>query len=414
MDVSPLRESRDYRLLFGSTLISETGRQITMVAVFFQVYHLTGSAAAAGVVGLVQFASLTTVAIAGGAIFDVIDRRKILIVTQFGLAASAGLLVAGAFMGHPPVALIYVAAGLASGFSGLSGPTRATMLPNIVGKEKLATAVALNQVMWNTTMLVGPAIGGVLIAKAGLRYAYMTDLFTYIASIAAAIAMKPMKPQRLDGVATSSGLKAIREGLSFVRKERLILSTFAIDLIAMIFGMPRALFPLLAATQFHKGAEVVGLLFAAPAAGGIIAAGTSGWVSRVKRQGAGVLIAVALWGAGITAFGLVGRHLWWAIFFLAFAGGADVISAVFRSTMMQMSTPDALRGRANAVHILVVTGGPRLGDFEAGVVAEIFNAKTSVVSGGLLCIAGCAVLAVAVPRFRKYRDPTRDLQSPHA
>ncbi|MCA1838790.1 MAG: MFS transporter [Actinomycetota bacterium] len=411
VDLSPLKQSRDYRLLFSSTLISETGRQITTVAVFFQIYRLTHSAAAVGLVGLVQLVALAVVAIGGGSILDVFDRRKMLIFTQFGIATSTALLVAAAFMHKTPVLLIYAAAGLSAGFSGLSGPTRSAILPNLVDKDKISSALALNQVMWNTTMLVGPAIAGVVIAQFGLRVAYLVDLVTYTASIYAALAMRPMKPVFVEGT-TSSGFRAIGEGLSFLKGSKLILSTFAIDLIAMTFGMPRALFPILADVQFHRGAEVVGLLFAAPAAGGIIAAATSGWVSKVKRQGAAVLIAVALWGAGITAFGLVGNRLLLALFFLAFAGAADVVSAVFRSTMLQTESPDELRGRANAVHILVVAGGPRLGDFEAGLVAEAFDAPISVVSGGIACIVGCALMALVVPNFRKYRYQ-RALESPH-
>jgi MFS family permease len=231
------------------------------------------------------------------------------------------------------------------------------------------------------------------------------DLVTYAAMLAAALAIRPVPPERAPDAKT--GWAAVREGFGYLRGRRVLSSTFVVDIIAMVFGMPRALFPFLAAERFHAGATVTGLLFSAPAVGALVGAVTSGWVRRVRYQGRAVLWSVGLWGLGITAFGLVGDHLWLALFFLAFAGGADVISAVFRNTILQLSVPDALRGRLSGIHILVVTGGPRLGDLEAGVVASVFSLSASVVSGGLLCIAGTALLAVLVPEFRRYRagDP---------
>jgi len=194
----------------------------------------------------------------------------------------------------------------------------------------------------------------------------------------------------------------VREGFAYLKGRRVLRSTFVIDIIAMVFGMPRALFPFLAASQFHGGDAVVGLLFSAPAVGALVGALTAGWVGRIQHQGRAVVWAVALWGVGIAAFGLVGDRLWLALVFLAFAGAADVISAVFRSTILQLSVPDSLRGRLSGIHILVVTGGPRLGDLEAGLVAAAFTPAVSVVSGGLLCVVGAAALAAVVPEFWRY------------
>jgi hypothetical protein len=201
-----------------------------------------------------------------------------------------------------------------------------------------------------------------------------------------------------------SGLRAVGEGFRYLRGRRVLQSTFIVDLVAMIFGMPRAVFPVLARAQFHRGDAVVGLLFSAPAAGALAAALTTGWVGRVRRQGRAVLVAVAIWGVGITLFGLVGDRLLLALLCLAVAGGADVVSAVFRSTILQLSVPDDLRGRMSAVHILVVTGGPRIGDLEAGGIASAFTPMVSVVSGGLLCLGGVAALALAVPAFARYQS----------
>ena len=402
IDVTPLRTSRDYRLLWSAQLISEAGHQITIVALFVQVYRLTGSPAAVGLIGLVQIVPLILSSIGGGSIADAVDRRKLLALSQVGFAIASGILLAGALMDRPPLVLIYGAAALTAGLSGIDSPTRSAMIPRLVGRELLPAAVALNQVMWQTTSIVGPAIGGIVVVKLGLPWAYGIDIVTYGATLGAAILMRPMPPTRDEGEDAAMGWAAIKAGFHYLKGRRVIQSTFYIDLVAMVFGMPRALFVILAATQFHRGAEVVGFLFAAPAAGALIGALTAGWVGGVRHQGRAVIWAVAAWGAGIFAFGVVGANLWLGLFFLAVAGAADVVSAVFRSTILQLSVPDSLRGRLSGIHILVVTGGPRLGDFEAGLVAQAFTPTVSVVSGGLLCVAGAALLALLVPEFRHY------------
>jgi MFS family permease len=400
VDITPLRSSRDFRLLWTGLLVSEVGYQFTTVATFVQVRRLTGSPAAVGVIGLVGVVALVGGTLGGSAILDAVDRRRLLIVTQLGFMVGSGLLLAGAVAGRPPIGMIYAAVALIAAVSAVEGPTRSAMAPRLVGRELLPSTLALNQVIWNGSALVGPALAGIVIAKFGLAWAYGIDLASYVAILGAAMAMRPMPPERSDGATT--GWRAVREGFGYLRGRRVLQSTFVIDLIAMIFGMPRALFPFLAASQFHAGAAVIGLLFSAPAVGALIGALTAGWVGRVRHQGLAVIWAVVLWGAGIAAFGLIGDHLWLGLFFLAFAGAADVISAVFRSTILQLSVPDSLRGRLSGIHILVVTGGPRLGDLEAGIVATAFSPAVSVVSGGLLCIAGTGLLALLVPELRRY------------
>jgi MFS family permease len=384
--------------------VSELGFQFTLVGTYVQVTRLTGSAAAVGLIGLVGFVALVAGSLAGAAFLDAVDRRTLMICSQFGYIAGAGLLLAGALRGHPPVWLIYLAVAIFAMVSAIDGPTRSATTPRLVGRELVPSALALNQVIWNGTGLVGPAIAGIVIARTGLAAAYAIDLVTYGAMLVAVVSIRPIPPER--GEHASVGWAAVKEGFAYLRGRRVLQSTFVIDIIAMVFGMPRALFPILAAERFGGGSTVAGLLFAAPAVGAFVGALTTGWVGNVGRQGLAVIWAVVLWGAGIAAFGLVDQ-LWLALLFLAFAGGADVVSAVFRSTILQLTVPDALRGRLSGIHILVVTGGPRLGDLEAGLVAAAFTPTASVVSGGLLCILGAGLVAWRVPEFRRYRagDP---------
>lgn len=399
IDLSPLRVSRDFRRLFFGLAVSELGYQFTLVATFIQVFELTGSPAAVGLIGLVGLVALVVGTLVGGAFVDVVDRRTLLVVAQVGFMTASGILLVGAIHGDPPLWVVYAAVALIAGLSAIDAPTRSAITPRLVGRELLPSALTLNQVAWNATALIGPALAGIVITELGLAWAYGIDLVTYVAMLAAAIAIAPVPPERVEGSPT--GWRAVREGFAFLRGRAVLKAAFGIDVIAMVFGMPRALFPILAVTQFHRGPAVVGLLFAAPAVGAVLGALTAGWVKHVRHQGMAVVWAVVVWGAGIAAFGLV-SDLWLGLLLLAIAGAADVISAVFRSTILQLSVPDALRGRLSQIHILVVTGGPRLGDLEAGMVASAFSPAVSVVSGGLLCIAGAALLAWLVPSFRRY------------
>ena len=400
IDVAPFRVSRPFRRLWLGLAVSEFGYQFTIVATFVQVNELTGSPAAVGLIGLVGLVGLVAGTLLGSAFLDHYDRRTILLLAQVGFMVGAATLLAGALRGDPPLALIYAAVALIAFVSAVDSPTRSAMTPRLVGHELLPAAITLNQVVWNGTGLLGPAVAGIVIARSGIATAYAVDLVTYVAILWAAFLLPKMEPERREDA--PRGWAAVTEGFRFLKGRPVIQSTFTVDIIAMVFGMPRALFPILAATQFGRGAEVVGLLFAAPAVGALAGALTAGWVGGVRRQGAAVLWAVVLWGAGIAAFGLVGDHLPLALALLAFAGAADVVSAVFRGTILQVSVPDALRGRMGAIHTLVVTGGPRLGDLEAGLVAQAFSPAASVISGGVLCILGTAALAVLVPAFRRY------------
>jgi MFS family permease len=405
VDVTPLHASRDFRRLWLGLLASNLGSQFTIVATYVQVFRLTESTAAVGLLGLVGFVGLVVGTLGGSTFLDAFDRRKILIASQLGYLASSGLLFAGALHGDPPLALIYVAVAGVAATSAIDSPTRSAMTPRLLDRGLLPSAAALNQIVWNGAGLIGPALAGVVVGTLGFSWAYGIDLISIGLLLLASISIRPMPPA--DGERTAVGWRAVREGFAFLRGRQVLQSKFVIDIIAMVFGMPRALFPVLILTQFDRSDTVVGLLFAAPAVGAFIGAATTGWVGRVRHQGLAVIWAVVVWGAGIAAFGLVGAHLWLAVFFLAVAGAADVISAIFRNTILQVTVPENLRGRLFGIHILVVTGGPRLGDLEAGLVAAAFSPMASVVSGGLLCIAGAGLVAWRVPAFRRYHagDP---------
>jgi MFS family permease len=407
VDVTPLRASRDFRLLWSGEMVSQVGSQITLVALYVQVYALTKSSAAVGAVGLVQLVPMVVVSLGFGPQIDVRDRRRILLGAQVGLMVSSALLLFGARLGHPPLALLYGAAALNAAFVSISMPTRAAMTPNLVPKELLAPAAALNQVMWNGAGVVGPALGGIIVGSIGFTWAYGIDVASYGVAIAFALMLRPQRPVRDPDAPAESGWAAVVAGVRYLKGRKVLQSTFTIDVVAMVFGMPRVLFPALAIGRFHRGAAGVGWMLSAVAIGALVGALTSGWVARVRRWGLAIIVAVSVWGAAITAFGLVGGHWWIALGLLAVAGSADVVSAVFRSTLQQTTIPDALRGRLAAFNIFVVAGGPRLGDFEGGVVASIFTPAVSVVSGGLLCLAGVVVIAAAVPQFARWRvgDP---------
>jgi predicted MFS family arabinose efflux permease len=401
IDLTPLRVSQQFRRVWTGLLVSATGSQFTVVAVFVQVTRLTGSAAAVGFTGLVWLAGLVVGSIAGGTIIDAWDRRRLLIMAQLGMAAGVGILLAGSIAGDPPIGVIYAGLAVMAATSAIDGPTRSAMTPRLVGVELIPSAQALNQVIWNAAGIFGPALAGLAIQQFGVTLAYTIDLGSVMVMLLAALTLHPMPPEERER--NQTGLRAVREGFAYVRGNRLLQSNFAIDLVAMIFGMPRALFTFLAVVQFGRGVEIVGLLFSAPAVGAMLGALTSGWTRSVRRQGKAVVIAVAAWGAAIAGFGLVGDNLGLALVMLAVAGWADVISAIFRSTILQVTVPDRLRGRLSGIHALVVTGGPRLGDFEAGLVAGLASPTFSVVSGGIACIVGAGAVAWIYPELRHQR-----------
>jgi MFS family permease len=402
VDTRPLRESRDYRLLIGGGLVTGFGTQAGLVALPYQVYVETHSPALTGLLGAVELVPLVTASLFAGALADRFDRRRLLLACQVALVAVAGALAAAAFAGHPPVWLLYVLAGGAAASSAVERVTRAAIVPNVVAPERLRAALSFSFGMYQVAMVAGPAIGGVLISSLGIGAAYTVDAVSCLGMVAAAWAMSAQRPV---GGTYEPVLRSIRSGLGFVRRSQALLGSFAIDLAAMTFGMPRALFPVLSLSIYHAGATGTGFLFAAVSAGATVAALTTGWLEHARWLGRIVLVAVAVWGMAIAAAGLVGSIVVAAILF-ALAGAADSVSAVCRSTISQTLTPDAVRGRMSSVFSLVVASGPRLGDVEAGTVASLASPRFSVVSGGVACVASVGLIAALFPALAGYDGRT--------
>jgi MFS family permease len=380
-------------------VISFVGTQLTMVAAPIQIFSLTNSSFAVGLLGLVQIVPLIVGSLVGGAFADAYDRRKLLLIAQLPLMATSAALALNALSSSPKVWLIYVLTGLAAAFSGLDSPTRAAATPTLVDRPLLPSALALNQLIMQTGLVVGPAVAGIVIAAFNVSAAYWLDVVSFTAAIVALLLMSPMVPH---GGGTKASGSSILEGLHFLKGRRAVQGTFVIDINAMVFGMPRALFPAIGLTVFGGTAATVGLLYAAPGLGALIGTIFSGWLRDIDGAGRGVLYAVLVWGAAIAAFGLV-PWLALALLLLAVAGAADMVSAVFRNSVLQLSVPDRLRGRLSSIHIAVVTGGPRLGDVESGTVAALTTPTFAVVSGGLACMAGVAIIAKLLPELGRWR-----------
>jgi MFS family permease len=378
--------------------VTGLGTQAGLVALPYQVYVTTRSPALTGLLGLVELAPLVTASLFAGALADRFDRRRLLLACQVGLVAVAAALVAAAFAGHPPVGVLYVLAAAAAASASVERVTRAAIVPNVVAPEGLRSALSFTFGMYQVTAVAGPALGGVLISQLGLGAAYTVDAVSCLGIVAAAWAMSPQRPA---GTGHEPVLRSIRSGLGFVRRSQALVGSFAIDLAAMTFGMPRALFPVLSLSIYHAGASGTGFLFAAVSAGATVAALTTGWLEHARWLGRIVLVAVAVWGAAIAAAGLLSSIVSAAILF-ALAGAADSVSAVCRSTISQTLTPDDLRGRMSSVFSLVVASGPRIGDVEAGAVASATSPRFSVVSGGLACIASVGIVAALFPELARY------------
>jgi len=369
---------------------------ITTVAFPYQVYELTHSVLLVGALGVLEFGAIFAFAFVGGALADARDRRAMVLLSEAALMACSLVLAGNAALPHPQVWLLFAVATAWGVLDALQRPSLDAMLPRLVERKELAAAAALGSIRSTLGQILGPALGGVLVAAFGLSVTYLVDVGTFLVGLTCLTLMRAVPPP-VD--AERPSLRRVIEGLRYARSRQELIGTYVVDMVAMFFGMPLALFPAIA--QGLGGPRVLGLLYAAPAVGSFLFSATSGWTNNVHRHGMGVIVAAVVWGVAIIGFGL-SPVLWLALFFLALAGAADMMSGVFRSVIWNQTIPDSLRGRLASIEMLSYTSGPALGNFEAGVVASIFSVRVSVVSGGVLCVIGCVLCAIALPLFRAY------------
>ncbi|MFD9791295.1 MFS transporter [Streptomyces sp. NPDC059070] len=402
-DLTPLRSSAHYRRLWFGNTISWIGQGMTALAISLQVYDITGSSFSVGLVGLFSLVPLMVFGLYGGAVADTVDRRRLGLASATGSAVLSAGLAAAALAGFAEVWFLYGIVALQSVCAALNGPARSSMMPRLLPPEQLPAANALNSITMTSGTLLGPTLGGLIVGFAGYQTAYLIDAVTFAASLYAMWRLPAMLPDR---DRTTAKRASVLDGFRFLATRPNLRMTFFSDFCAMILAHPRALFPAVAVLWYDGDARTTGLLVAAPALGALLGGVFSGWLSRVHRHGLAILVAVGAWGAAIAVFGLT-RNLWLGVLFLALAGCADTVSMVFRNTMMQVAAPDEMRGRLQGVFIVVVAGGPRLGDFLAGSTADLASPTVAVTGGGLACVLAVTLLGLTRRRFARYdaRDP---------
>lgn len=397
LDLSPLRKHRDYRLLFAGQLVSFFGSMITYVAVPYQVYEMTKSSLVVGMLGAVQLAPLLFFALWGGAYADSMDRRRLLIVSEILMAGGSLALAINSLTSTPSLMLIFAVTAFMSGLNGFHRPAMDALTPQLVEREDLKAVSALGSLRYSLGAIAGPAIGGILIAAFGIVWTYAIDVATFVISLAALAAIRSIPPA---AGADKPGMRAIVDGLRYARSRPELIGTYVVDIVAMTFAMPVALFPAMA--ENWGGASAVGWLYSAMSIGSLVITLLSGWTKRVHRHGAAVIIAAALWGVAIVGLGFA-NNLVVAVICLALAGGADSISALFRSTIWNETIPTGLRGRLAGVEMISYLSGPLLGNARAGWVASASSNSVSVISGGVICVAGVLLCIPLLPAFWSYR-----------
>ncbi|MFJ9826283.1 MFS transporter [Streptomyces sp. NPDC101160] len=404
-DLTPLRTSADYRRLWFGNSVTWVGQGMTTLAISLQVYDITRSPFSVGLVGLFSLVPLVVFGLYGGAIADTVDRRRLGLASSTGLAVLSAALATAAFAGFHRVWFLYGIVALQAVCAALNAPARSSMIPRLLPAEQLRAANALNSMTMTFGMLVGPSLGGVVVGLAGYQAAYLIDAIAFSASLYAMWRLPSMLPERVDGAGAARA--SVVDGLRFLATRPNLRMTFFSDFCAMILAHPRALFPAVAALWYDGDARTTGLLVAAPAVGALLGGVLSGWQGRIHHHGQAVLLAVATWGTAIAVFGLT-RNLWLGLLLLAVAGYSDTVSMIFRNTMMQVAAPDEMRGRLQGVFIVVVAGGPRLGDFLAGTVADLTSPAVAITGGGLACVLAIGLLALYGKSFRRYdgRNPT--------
>ncbi|MCW5959157.1 MAG: MFS transporter [Pyrinomonadaceae bacterium] len=396
LDITPLKVSRDYRLLFIGQLISFFGTMMTFIVVPVQMFQLTNSSLYVGLLGVAEFVPMFFLAFIGGALADSVDRRKMLRLTEVGQTITVAILLINALLPDPHIWVLFVAVAFHAGLAGLQRPSFEALIPKIVPLELMPAVASLNAIRFEFGFILAPILGGVIIANYGAFLAYSIDLVTFAASLTAVWLIRAVPPPP---GADRPNLESIKKGFKYAMSREELIGTYVIDINAMFFGMPKALFPALAVA--FGAASSVGLFYSAIAVGALVATFTSRWAQWVHRHGLAVTLAAGGWGAAITFFGF-SNSLYLALFFLAVAGYCDMISGIFRQTIWNQTVPDRFRGRLAGIEMISFLTGPMLGDAESGIVAYFTDVKTSIVSGGILTVIGTIVLAILLPKFMKY------------
>jgi MFS family permease len=417
-DTRPLRNEH-FRRLWLANIVTVIGAQLTVVAVPAQIYAMTGSSAYVGLTGVFGLVPLIVFGLWGGALADAMDRRKLLMITTTGLIVTSGCFWAQAAFGLQNVWLLLGLFAVQQAFFAINQPTRSAVLPKLLPAYLLPSANSLNMTVFMAGGIAGPLVGGALIPLVGFSWLYLVDTVTLFATLGAVVGL-PALP--VEGVRVAPGLRAVVDGFVYLRGHPVLMMSFVVDLIAMVFGMPRALFPELADVAFEgpsEGGLAFALLFAAIPAGAVVGGVLSGWVSRVERQGLAVVVAILVWGLAMIGFGVAAflaphaplAFLVVAVVMLAVGGAADMASAAFRTSMLQSAASDEVRGRLQGIFIVVVAGGPRVADVAHGAAAAATGAAIAAAGGGVLVVVGTVLAAVAVPAFVRYRIVMRDPQS---
>ncbi|MFI9238764.1 MFS transporter [Streptomyces sp. NPDC053079] len=399
-DLSPWHSSPDFRRMWIAGLVTVFGGFLTFIAVPLQLKELTGSTLAVGAVGAVELVPLIVFGLYGGALADALDRRKLILWTEAGLGFLSGMLLLNTLLPHPMIWPLYVVAALVSALTGLQRPALQAIVPRIVPHEQLPAAIALNSMRWQIGAIAGPSLAGVVIAFAGLPWAYFLDIVSFAVSLALTVGLAP-SPASHD--AEKPSLRGILEGARYAWSRKELLGTYAVDMAAMFFAYPTAIFPFLA--DDLDATWALGLMYAAGAVGSLVVSLTSGWVSRVHRHGRMVVLAAAAWGLAMAVAGWL-HNIWLVLLFLAVAGGSDMVSGLFRSAMWDQTIPDELRGRLAGIELLSYSVGPQLGQVRAGGMAALTNVRASVWTGGLACVASVGLLALSLPKLMSYDERT--------
>ncbi|MEV4170398.1 MFS transporter [Nonomuraea sp. NPDC049709] len=402
LDLSPLRDSRDYRLLFGSGVITMFGTMISMVAVPYQMKELTDSYLAVGLVSLAEFVPMVVCGLWGGAIADALDRRKIIFLSELGLTVTSAALMINAMLPEPQIWVLYVMGALATGIGSLQRPSLEAVIQQVVKHEQQSAAAVLSSLRWNFGAIVAPALGGLMLTAWGTASAYALDTLTFVLSLALLWRVRSIPPA---ADAAPASISSLVEGVRYAVGRSDLMGTYLVDIAAMVFAMATALYPFLA--DELRAPEALGLLYSAAAVGALIASITGRWTARVQRQGLGVIVAAALWGVAVALTALA-PNVWLVFVCIALAGAADMVSGIFRMTMWNQTIPPELRGRLAGIELLSYASGPMLGNARAGLMAVVGGTRYSLGAGGLLCVGAVLALAAALPKFRRYDARTSE------